>query len=156
MGNLPIPEIFYKIPKKNEIIVCPECYQIASIKLSKESDLSKRTIKFLCCVNKEYNLNEYLKKIILQSPEKPKQLINPFPTLENQKEFEKILFFYFKLSDKVNNTKVNQEEYNLFLIYSYLISNAVYYTANEKLILNVFNNCIFDFIKTDFGKSASK
>ena len=155
MGNLPIPEIFYKIPKKSEIIVCPECNQIASINLTKEPDLSQRKIQFLCCVHKEYNLNEYLKKIILQSPEKPKKLINPFPTLENQKEFEKILFLYFMLSDKVNNSKINQEEYNLFLIYSYLISNAVYYTANEKIILNVFNNCIFDFIKTDFGKSAS-
>ena len=155
MGNLPIPEIFYKIPKKNQIIVCPECNKIASIKLSRETDLSQRKIQFLCCLNKEYNLNEYLKKIILQSPEKPKKLINPFPTLENQKEFEKIVLSFFKLAEKVNNTKVNQEEYNLFLIYSYLISNAVYYTANEKIILNVFNNCIFDFIKTDFGKSAS-
>ena len=156
MGNLPIPEIFAKIPRVDNIIVCPECNQIAKLYLSKEKKISDRKIRFLCCSNKEYTIEDYLSSIINQSPIKTRnKLINPFPTIEDQREFEKLLLFFFQLKERIDEAEtVNKYEYNLYKIYTYLISNVVFGEGLEIQLLNAFNNCVFDFFKNDFGKSA--
>ena len=156
MGNLPIPEIFAKIPRVDNIIVCPECNKIAKLYLSKDTKISERKIRFLCCSNKEYKIKDYLNSIIKQSPIKTRnKLINPFPTIEDQREFEKLLLFFFQLKERIDKAeKVNKYEFNLYKIYTYLISNVVFGEGLEIQILNAFNNCVFDFFKNDFGKSA--
>ena len=60
MGNLPTPDIFLKISRVDNIIVCPECNQIAKLYLSKEKKISDRKIRFLCCSNEEYTIEDYL------------------------------------------------------------------------------------------------
>ena len=156
MGNLPIPDIFAKIPRVDNIIVCPECNQIAKLYLSKEKKISDRKIRFLCCSNKEYTIEDYLTSIINKSPIKTRnKLINPFPTIEDQREFEKLLLFFLQLKERIDEAeKVNKYEYNLYKIYTYLISNVVFGEGLEIQLLNAFNNCVFDFFKNDFGKSA--
>ena len=123
MGNLPIPENKKKIPRVDNIIVCPECNKIAKLYLSKDTKISERKIRFLCCSNKEYKIKDYLNSIIKQSPIKTRnKLINPFPTIEDQREFEKLLLFFFQLKERIDKAeKVNKYEFNLYKIYTYLI-----------------------------------